>query len=111
MRSPSSFPYAFEPLGDHDRTAFSCGVPELDNYLLHQAGQDAKRKVAAPFVMVDSASQVIGYYTLSAYGIRPAACLRNWRKDCQSIHCFQRRFSDVWRSTRPIKPTSWDKFY
>ncbi len=72
MRSPSSFPYAFEPLGDHDRTAFSCGVPELDNYLLHQAGQDAKRKVAAPFVMVDSASQVIGYYTLSAYGIRPA---------------------------------------
>lgn len=72
MRSQSSFPYTFEPLGDHDRTAFSCGIPELDNYLVHQASQDAKRKVAAPFVMVDSNRRVVGYYTLSAYGIRLA---------------------------------------
>jgi GNAT superfamily N-acetyltransferase len=63
--------YSFEPLADHDRTSFSCGVPELDDYLRHQAGQDAKRKVAAPFVMVDAARRVLGYYTLSAYGIRP----------------------------------------
>ena len=68
----SSSRYTFEPLGDHDRGSFSCGVPELDNYLLHQATQDAKRKVAAPFVMVDSARHVIGHYTLSAYGIRLA---------------------------------------
>ena len=72
MSSPASFPYTFEPLGDHDRTAFSCGIPELDNYLRQQASQDAKRKVAAPFVMVDQARGVIGYYTLSAYGIRVA---------------------------------------
>ena len=63
--------YSFEPLAGHDRTSFSCGVPELDDYLRHQAGQDAKRKVAAPFVMVDAARRVLGYYTLSAYGIRP----------------------------------------
>ena len=69
--SPSpSVPYAFEPLGDHDRASFSCGIPELDNYLRLQARQDAKRRVAAPFVMVDSARRVVGYYTLSAYGIR-----------------------------------------
>ena len=67
-----SFPYVFEPLGDHDRASFSCGIPQLDNYLRLQARQDAKRRVAAPFVMVDQDRRVVGYYTLSAYGIRLA---------------------------------------
>lgn len=67
--SPAS-QYSVEPLGTHDRLAFSCGVPELDRYLHVQAGQDAKRKVAAPFVLVDSAGNIAGYYTLSAYAIR-----------------------------------------
>jgi GNAT superfamily N-acetyltransferase len=55
--------------GAHDRTAFHSGVPELDRYLQHQAGQDARRKVAAPFVLVDGSGSILGYYTLSAYGI------------------------------------------
>lgn len=62
--------YSIEPLGTHDRGSFSCGVPELDQYLHTQAGQDAKRKVAAPFVLVDADGTVAGYYTLSAYAIR-----------------------------------------
>jgi predicted GNAT family N-acyltransferase len=70
MNTLSRFPYSFEPLGDHDRACFFCGVPEFDRYLHMQAQQDAKRKVAAPFVMVDPERRVIGYYTLSAYGIR-----------------------------------------
>lgn len=53
----------------HDRTAFHSGVAELDRYIHLQAGQDARRKVAAPFVMVDSRGSIQGYYTLSAYGI------------------------------------------
>ena len=69
----SSAPYFFEPLADHDRTTFSCGIAELDDYFRRQAGQDAKRKVAAPFVMLDPKLQVVGYYTLSAYGIRSEA--------------------------------------
>jgi hypothetical protein len=44
----------------------------MDRYLHLQAQQDAKRKVAAPFVMVNPERCVIGYYTLSAYGIRTA---------------------------------------
>lgn len=70
----SSIParYSFEPLADHDRSSFSCGISELDTYLHRQAGQDAKRKVAAPFVMVDRERRILGYYTLSAYGIRGA---------------------------------------
>ncbi len=70
--SASPPPYSFEPLGDHDRTSFSCGVPELDDYLRQQASQDARRKVAAPFVMVDQARRILGYYTLSSYGVRVA---------------------------------------
>jgi predicted GNAT family N-acyltransferase len=65
------FDYRVEPLGaSHDRTAFHSGVPELDRYIHHQAGQDARRKVAAPFVMLDSSGAILGYYTLSAYSIQ-----------------------------------------
>lgn len=62
--------YFVEPLGDHDRLSFACGVSDLDYYLHVQAGQDAKRKVAAPFVLVDANRNIAGYYTLSAYAIR-----------------------------------------
>jgi GNAT superfamily N-acetyltransferase len=68
--SSSSTSYSFEPLADHDRAAFTCGIAELDDYFRQQASQDAKRKVAAPFVMVDPKRRIVGYYTLSAYGIR-----------------------------------------
>jgi GNAT superfamily N-acetyltransferase len=66
----SPIPYSFEALADHDRSAFTCGIAELDDYLHTQARQDAKRKVAAPFVMLDSERRIVGYYTLSAYGVR-----------------------------------------
>lgn len=47
-------------------------MPELDSYFHRQASQDAKRKVAAPFVMLNQERRIVGYYTLSAYGIRAA---------------------------------------
>jgi GNAT superfamily N-acetyltransferase len=73
MTTPSAPPlYTFQPLGDQDRTTFSCGIPEFNRYLLEQASQDARRKVAAPFVMTDSSLSVVGYYTLSAYTVRLA---------------------------------------
>lgn len=68
--SSSPIPYSFEPLADHDRTAFACGIAEMDDYFHRLASQDAKRKVAAPFVMLDPQRRIVGYYTLSAYGIR-----------------------------------------
>ena len=60
-----------EPLrASHDRSAFYCGVSELDRYLHERAGLDARRKVAAPFVPVDKEGAIAGYYTLSACAIR-----------------------------------------
>lgn len=60
-----------EPLGPHhDRVAFSCGVPELDRYLHRQARQDARRLIAAPFVLAAPAGLIVGYYTLSATSVQ-----------------------------------------
>ncbi len=59
------------PLGKkHDRTAFSCGDHTLDTYFKKRASQEAKKNIAATFVLVDNQTNaVIGYYTLSATSI------------------------------------------
>ncbi|MDE2361115.1 MAG: GNAT family N-acetyltransferase [Hyphomicrobiales bacterium] len=57
----------------HDRSAFSCGVEALDRYLQSQAGQDARRRVAAPYVLLEPpSSEVIGFYTLSNTSLKAA---------------------------------------
>ena len=54
----------------HDRKRFSCGVEPLDRYLRVQAGQDARKRVAAPFVLcMGQSNAVLGYYTLSALSV------------------------------------------
>ena len=65
--------YRFEPLGrHHNRAAFSSGVEALDRYFHQQVGQDQRRGVAAPYVLVDTATRdVVGYYTLSTFSIVP----------------------------------------
>ncbi len=70
-RPPQQPIYRGEPLGkQHDRSGFSCGVEALDRYLREQAGQDARKRVAAPFVLCEGTSnRVVGYYTLSALSI------------------------------------------
>ena len=61
-------PLAVEPLDrSHDRAAFSCGEPALDNYLRRQASQDVRRRAAQVFVALGNApGQIAGYYCLSA---------------------------------------------
>lgn len=63
--------YRFELLGrHHDRATFSCGVEALDRYFRQQAGQDQRRAVAVPYVLVDTTTRaVLGYYTLSTFTI------------------------------------------
>ncbi len=65
MTASHSENFRIEPLGDHDRAAFSCGVEPLDRYLKQQASQDARRNVAVPFVLVTPENRIAGYYTLS----------------------------------------------
>ena len=52
---------------EHNRTAFTCGVPALDRYLREQASQDMRRRAASCYVAIDNVTNTLaGYYTLSA---------------------------------------------
>lgn len=53
----------------HDRSGFDCGRESLNHYLLKQAGQDMKRRLAVAFVLTGADGKVIGYYTLSSDGL------------------------------------------
>ena len=62
--------FVIEPLGAHDRSAFSCGVEPLDRYFRERVSQDMKRLMASCFVAIDAANHTIaGYYTLAATSI------------------------------------------
>jgi len=52
----------------HDRGAFSCGIPALDDYLQKQASQHHRDGIATTHVLVDEGepSRVLGYCALSA---------------------------------------------
>ncbi|WP_200291526.1 GNAT family N-acetyltransferase [Rhodospirillum rubrum] len=59
-----------EVLGpQHDRASFESGVEPLDRYFRTQAGQDARKNMATPFVLVLPTGAVAGYYTLSSTAV------------------------------------------
>lgn len=60
--------WTVEPLGiEHDRSAFSCGKPALDDFLRARASQYEKRRLGKTFVAVPPGQKrVIGYHTLAA---------------------------------------------
>jgi GNAT superfamily N-acetyltransferase len=59
-----------EPLASsHDRAGFSCGRPQLDDWLHRRAGQDERRNLARVFVAVDDAIGIAGFYSLSAFSL------------------------------------------
>ncbi len=57
---------------DHDRKAFSCGVPSLDAFLHQYVSQYEKRDLGRSYVLVkDDEPRVYGYFTLAAGHIEP----------------------------------------
>lgn len=60
--------WTVEPFGKHhDRAAFSCGRPPLDEFLRVRVSQYEKRRLGKTFVAVPPGKpRVIGYYTLAA---------------------------------------------
>lgn len=60
---------AIEPLGKHDRAAFSCGVAALDDWFRLRAGQDERRNVARIFVAIDDRFGVVGFYSLGSFAL------------------------------------------
>jgi len=60
----------FEPLGKHDRAAFTCEDRALTDYIKKQASQDVSRNAAAVYVATLDGKNILGYYTLSQYSIQ-----------------------------------------
>lgn len=60
--------WRIERLSDaHDRSAFDCGKPALDDFLKRLAGQYERRDFAAVYVATTPPSNaVLGYYSLSS---------------------------------------------
>lgn len=56
----------------HDRSGFESGIEPLDRYFRTQAGQDARKNMAAPFALVLPDGTVGGYYTLSSTSVNLA---------------------------------------
>ena len=56
----------------HDRKSFSSGVESFDRYFWTQAGQDARKNLAAPFVLILPGGAIGGYYTLSSTSVKLA---------------------------------------
>jgi GNAT superfamily N-acetyltransferase len=74
-------PWRIELLGpQHDRARFESGAEPLDRYFRTQAGQDARKNMAAPFVLVLPDGAIAGYYTLSSTAVHvgewPAPTIR-----------------------------------
>jgi len=58
------------PLGrQHDRGAFTCGQPALDDWFRRRASQAEKRNLARVFVAVDDELGVVGFYSLSSFAL------------------------------------------
>jgi GNAT superfamily N-acetyltransferase len=51
----------------HDRSAFDCGEPALDDFLKTKAAQHQARRVSRTFVLTDSVAprRILGYYSLA----------------------------------------------
>jgi ribosomal protein S18 acetylase RimI-like enzyme len=58
----------FDP-DKHDRTAFSCGVDQVDNFFKKTANKLAKADNLRVFVMVDPDGRVMGFYALNAHAV------------------------------------------
>lgn len=72
MAAPQPATYIIEPFDPerHDRTAFSSGVEQVDNYFQKTANKLAKADNVRLYVMVDPSGTVIGFYALNAHAVQ-----------------------------------------
>lgn len=64
-------PFKIQPFDPktHDRAAFSCGVPQIDNYLKLTAKKGSKADVVRVWVVIDAKSNIVGFYGINMHAI------------------------------------------
>ncbi len=87
----------------HDRTAFDCGVPALNEFLHKYAQQQSKKGVSTVYLLIDrrTPEDILGFYSLSAAQVEatrlstaaqkklpryPIPCFRMGRLACSAKH-------------------------
>lgn len=64
-------PFTIQPFDPktHDRTAFSCGVTQIDNYLKLTAKKGSKADVVRIWVVIDADSSIVGFYGINMHAV------------------------------------------
>lgn len=64
-------PFKIQPFDPktHDRAAFSCGVPQIDNYLKLTAKKGSKADVVRIWVVLDVKNNIVGFYGINMHAI------------------------------------------
>lgn len=64
-------PFTIQPFDPktHDRAAFSCGVPQIDNYLKLTAKKGTKADVVRIWVVIDTENNIVGFYGINMHAI------------------------------------------
>jgi hypothetical protein len=70
----------FDP-AKHDRTTFTCGVAQVDNFFKKTANKLVKADNLRVFVMVDLAGQLIGFYAINAHKVDYTELPPNYARD------------------------------
>lgn len=75
MKFDPGIAYRIEPLAaHHDRSNFDCKIEPLNRYLRQQAGQDSRKQVAVPFLLLHrETGGVAGFYTLANTAVELAS--------------------------------------
>lgn len=53
----------------HDRAAFACGVPQIDNYLKLTAKKGSKADIVRIWVMTDCNHTIVGFYGINMHAV------------------------------------------
>ena len=66
----------------HNRKAFDCGVPELNQFLQQQARQKTAKHISKTFVAcIDSAPEmIVGFHTLTGFSVTTPPSHRDYKK-------------------------------
>ena len=64
-------PFTIQPFDPeaHNRTAFSCGVPQIDNYLKLTAKKGSKADMVRVWVAIDDNSNIVGFYGINMHAV------------------------------------------
>jgi len=81
-KSKDQPPYNIQPFDPkvHDRAAFSCGVPQIDNYLKLTAKKGSKADVVRVWVIIDAANSIVGFYGINMHAIDVHDMPANYKK-------------------------------